>query len=221
MTGPTWTPADFAAIEALAAPTPVHPWGAGRPAIIVDARGYETIAYCEDVANPLAAEAVRAFYEHTRQALTTDETALERGEVFVERAAQARELQDRILAGIIVHPPYCPKARYVNGRPPAGQLHYAAFTPEQRRLLADLFYRGADALKPFRAGSESDEPAADHGAGLRDAPAPLPAGDGAVAGLSAVVAGRGGDGLGEPAPAVGVRAGAGADGPGPVRAGPD
>jgi hypothetical protein len=206
MTGPHWTDADFAAIEQLNAPQTVYIFGPHRPPVVVNAQGYETIAYC-DSTNPLAAEAVRAFYEHTRQALAADDGALERGELFAERAAQARDLQDRILAGILVSPPYCPKSRFQDGRPLPGHLHYASFTPEQRRQLADLFYRGADALKPFRPEPGADEPVAGDGGGLRDAAAPLPAGDGAVAAVSPVVAERSGDGVGEPATPVGVRAG--------------
>lgn len=221
-TGLSWTDADFAAFERLNQPTEIRLRGPHGPAIRVDPRGYEALAHADD-RNPLAEEAVRAFRENVRQGAQSAERGVYLDPLeYARRANEVLALQDRILAAVIVDPPYCPKTQYQHGKPLLHHLYFDAFTPDERRRIADLFYSGADALKSFRPGPGQDEPLAGDGGELSPAPAPVPAGEPAVADVGPVVVQRGGDALEQPTAGVGAGAGAGraVDAPGPFVPGP-
>jgi hypothetical protein len=137
-----------------------------------------------DLGNPLIGEAVAAYQAQQRQIQREPDRA------WVDVAIDVRAVNDKVLAAICLTPPYCPKERLVNGRPPPGHLWWGSFTNEQRRLLVDFWHSGVDALKPFRAAAPPDEHALPAGDGVSPAPERDP--DPAGAAVGAVVSGRGG-----------------------------
>lgn len=207
---PTWRAEDFAALEAYNGEVTIDLFAGARPPIVVDARRYDQLAYLGVIGNPLAQAAVEAFYAASAAAQTIQAAGHDPRD-FGEQFAAAQALQDRILAAVCVRPPYCPRDRLgPDGRPPPGHFWYGSLTDEQRRLIADFFYNGADALRPFRARADADEPAGGDGERLEPAPERDP--DPAGASLPALVAGRGGPDLAERPPPGGgadaARAGA-------------
>lgn len=181
----TWRAEDFADLERLAEPLAIDIFEGKKPPVVIDARGYEMLVFCGDVGNPLITDAVAAYEAQNRRTLQQN-TEIDT----LDRAAEIRDLHDKVLAAICVQPRYCAKAQLVNGRPPAGQLWFGAFTNEQRRALVQFFYTGADALKSLPAAALPREPAPRPGERL--SPAPEPDSHPASATVSAVVAGRSG-----------------------------
>lgn len=161
----TWKAEDFADLETYCQPIAVDVYEGRKPPVLVDARGYDVIAMAGDVDNPLIRVALDAFYGSSRKAMATERAPQAEPDI-ADLAHEARDIQDKILAAIIVAPPYAVVAQCRDGKPPSGHLWYGSFTSEQRRRLADFFYSGADALKGFRQPAGAGERAARDGAGL-------------------------------------------------------
>lgn len=178
----TWTPEDFADLEQLNAPIEVDIFDGQKPPVLVDARGYDTLAYLGEVGNPLITEALAAFDAIRTHRERPDDDG-------TEALLLWRDMQDKALAAILVHPPYCRKDALVDGKPPPGHLWYGSFTGDQRRALVEFFSQGASALKSFRAEQLPDGAALRAGQVLRDAMERRA--DSHGAGLSAVLARRG------------------------------
>src|SRR5262245_14664246 len=185
----TWRPEDFAALEVYLDPIYVDIFEGARPPVLVDARGYEMVAYQGTTGNPLMAVALEAFYGSGQRAINDPVPRQQRD--LAGAADEARMLLDTILAAVIVAPPYAPRARCGDdGRaPPVGHLWWGSFTADQRRLLGDFFYGGAEALKSVRRVAYPDALAHRDGERLRLSAVGDP--DPAGAGVSPLVAGRG------------------------------
>jgi hypothetical protein len=188
----TWRAENFAALEVYLDPLYVDIFEGKQPPILVDARGYEMVAYQGTTGNPLMAVALEAFYGNGQRSLAEGVPRQQRD--LAGAADEARMLLDTIIAAVVVAPPYAPRSRCgADGRqPPPGHLWWGSFTSEQRRILGDFFYAGAEALKSVRRVAGPDEPTDGDGERLRGA-AVEPA-DPAGAGVPPLVAGRG-DGL--------------------------
>jgi hypothetical protein len=183
----TWSAADFADLEHLNEPVLVDIFEGKRPPVLIDPRGYEQFVFLGDMGNPLIAEAVAMHQAEQREIQRAPETA------WVDRAIEIRAVNDKILAAILVEPRYCPRARLINGRPPAGQLWWGSFNDTQRRLLVDFWHSGIEALKSVRAPAVPDAPPAHDGDGVSPTAEPHP--DPARAALGGLAAGRSGAAL--------------------------
>ena len=184
----TWSAADFADLEALNAPVAVDIFAGQKPPVVIDPRGYEQFVYLGDLGNPLIAEAVAAYQAQQRAMQREPDRS------WVDQAIEIRAVNDKVLAAILVTPPYCPKERLVGGRPPPGQLWWGAFTDTQRRQLVDFWHSGVEALKPFRAAAAADAAAAPASDGVP--PAPVAGADPAGAAVGPVGVERSSDLLG-------------------------
>jgi hypothetical protein len=185
---PTWRAEDFTALAEYLSPIWIDIFEGARPPILIDPRGYDAIAFQGDVANPLIATAIAAYEALTQRNLNRAQDVPTPPIVDVGRAAaEARDLQDKFLAAVIVAPPYAAGVR--DGRPPAGHLWYSAFTADQRRRLTDFFYNGAEALKSVRRAPDPHAHAKRDGGGVSSAAEQHS--DPASAGLPPLVAGRG------------------------------
>jgi hypothetical protein len=124
---------------------------------------------------------------------------------FWENARKIVRWQDSILSAVIVAPPWCPIDEVPPDLRPPGKLCIFDLTGEQRRQAVDFVFRGAEALRSFRAQS-AGAAAAQHGAGVRDPAEPLAAAPGVP--VSALLAGPGDLGAGPGLEGVGGGAGA-------------
>jgi hypothetical protein len=137
----TWRAENFAALEVYLDPLYVDIFEGKQPPILVDARGYEMVAYQGTTGNPLMAVALEAFYGNGQRALADAVPRQQRD--LAGAADEARMLLDTIIAAVVVAPPYAPRSRCgADGRqPPPGHLWWGSFTSEQRRILGDFLLR--------------------------------------------------------------------------------
>jgi hypothetical protein len=191
----TWRAEDFADLEAYNGVIAVDVFDGKKPPIQLDARSYDQLVFEGATGNPLVSAALDAFYDGRRR-FEAAEAAGQTTDI-AEQSARAWDLQDKILAAIIKTPPYAPKAKLVEGRPPAGHLWYGSFTGDQRRKLVDFFYSGAEALKSFRPQQRPDAHAARPGDGVP--PTAEPDSNTTRTVIPEVVAGWGGADLAQPA----------------------
>jgi hypothetical protein len=197
----TWRAEDFEELARLNEPLAVDVFEGKRPPIIVDARSYDQLVLEGVHDNPLAQAALEAFYEGRRRSAAAAAKGQELD--IAEQSERTWDLQDKILAAVIKQPPYAPKTRIVDGRPPAGHLWYGSFSFDQRRNLIDFFYSGGDAIKHFRQPAKPDGHAVRAGGGVSPTPEQHP--DPERPTVSAVVAGRGGADLAAGAGPSGTR----------------